>query len=164
MPVSQTAIEQWIKAKFNQLIVLSLLCGTVAGSAVILAPRALAQNNNQNQQNGCVGSDCRQNSTLYICIANETDQQVWVNGQGTNNKNFIVQADPGRSYWYWFERPRNQNRDLTVFLNGDEHQAMFNWTGQNHQQLGGEQACFFNKWAIRENRRGQLILVDVGQG
>jgi hypothetical protein len=105
----------------KQIAVLSLLCSTVVGGIHLTATQPATASK------GCIG-DCNTDSLLYICIKNTTQKPVYVKGQNAQT-NFFVKAQPGGRYWYWFRRARNQNRNLTVFLNGQEDNARYKWTG-----------------------------------
>ncbi len=121
----------------------------------VLASINLTEAKPANASGGCVGN-CNTDSLHYICLKNTTQKSVYVGG-GNDSTNFVVNAAPGGRYWYWFRRPRNNNRNLTVFLNGQRHNAHYKWTGQTPSQLGGDQACFFNKWEIKENSNGLYL-------
>lgn len=134
----------------KQITVLSLLFSTTVSSVNLVATQPATASK------GCI-NNCNTDSLLYICIKNTTQKPVYIKGQNAKT-NFFINAKPNGQYWYWFRRARNENRDLTVFLNGKKDNAHYKWTGLTPAQLGADQACFFNKWEIKENRNGRLYL------
>ena len=134
----------------KQLAMLSLVFST-AFAGVNSADAKLAS-----AAGKCIG-DCNTDSLLYICLKNTTQKSVYVRGE-SDSTNFLVEAAPGGRYWYWFRRPRNDDRTLKVYLNGQADDARYNWTSLTPSQLGGDQACFFNKWEVKEKRDGSLYL------
>ncbi|MFH7030974.1 MAG: hypothetical protein ACHBN1_37920 [Heteroscytonema crispum UTEX LB 1556] len=97
-------------------------------------------------------------SIVYICIANTTNNDVYVSGEDKVGKSFTTKAQAGGRYWWWWRRERDANRNLTVWLNGQQNQAEYKWTWLSPSKLGSEQACFFNKWNIKKNQEGKLYL------
>lgn len=134
----------------KQVAMLSLLFSTAVGGINLVETKPA------NASKGCIGN-CNTDSLLYICIKNTTRKPVYVSGQNAKT-NFLIHAKPGGRYWYWFRRNRKENRNLTVFLNGQKDNARYNWTSLTPKQLGVNQACFFNKWEIKEKGNGNFYL------
>lgn len=97
-------------------------------------------------------------SILYICIANKTNEKVYVATSDNINGSFFVEAKPNGRYWWWRRRKRSSDRKISVSLNGKKHQAEYKWTRLAPKQIGLDQACFFNGWNIKKNRQGKLYI------
>lgn len=149
----------------NRITKASVLIPTIFGALAIsplLQPQAVARtkvlipSTKPVASSGCIG-DCNTDSLLYICIVNKTKKPVHVKGENSHS-NFYTHAKSKARYWWWFRRSRNAERKLVVWLNGKKYHAKYNWTAQTPEQLGPNQACFFNKWVIKENGNGKLTL------
>ena len=97
-------------------------------------------------------------SILYICLTNQTDKKVYIASDDNINGSFFVEAQPNGRYWWWRRRKRSSNREISISLNGKNNQAEYKWTRLKPEQIGLDQACFFNEWEIKENPDGDLFL------
>jgi hypothetical protein len=102
-------------------------------------------------------------SIVYICMANNTGNRVYVSGDDKAGKSFEGEVNAGGVYLIKYRRDRDIDRNLKIWVNGREHQAKYKWTWVSPEELTTDKACFFNKWNIKQGQSGLAYLEYASQ-